>query len=63
MTARLLKLDAVKKITAQSKSAIYEKISGGKFPPPVRLGERAVAWVEDEVNAWVSARMEERCQA
>lgn len=63
MTAKLLKLDAVKQITAQSKSAIYEKISGGKFPTPVRLGERAVAWVEDEVNAWVNARMEERGQA
>lgn len=60
MTAKLLKLDAVKQITAQSKSTIYAKISGGKFPPPVRLGERAVAWVEEEINAWVSARMEER---
>ncbi len=63
MHTRLLKLDAVKQITAQSKSAIYEKVSGGKFPPPVRLGERAVAWVEDEINAWVAARIEERGQA
>lgn len=59
----LIKLNAVKTKTALSRSAIYEKISSGRFPAPVRLGERAVAWVAEEVNAWVTARMEERGQA
>ena len=32
----------------------------GKFPRPVRLGENAVAFVEDEVDAWIEAKIVER---
>ncbi len=32
----------------------------GKFPAPVHLGPRTVAFVEDEVNAWLRARIAER---
>ena len=30
------------------------------FPRPVRLGARAVAFAEDEVDAWMTRRMAER---
>lgn len=29
----------------------------GKFPKPVQLGGYAVAWAEDEVEAWISDRL------
>jgi hypothetical protein len=32
---------------------IYELMGDGTFPKPVRLGERAVAWLESEVDAWI----------
>ncbi len=32
----------------------------GKFPAPVHLGPRTVAFVEDEVNAWLRERIAER---
>ena len=32
----------------------------GKFPAPVHLGPRTVAFVEDEVNEWLKARIAER---
>jgi prophage regulatory protein len=32
----------------------------GTFPKPVKLGARAVAWVESEVEEWILARIEER---
>lgn len=38
-----------------SKSAIYDRINAGAFPAPVRLGGRAVAFVESEVDAWMRA--------
>jgi len=28
------------------------------FPRPVRLGARAVGWVESEIDAWLAARIE-----
>ena len=32
----------------------------GKFPRPVQLGPRSVAFVEEEVNAWLKERIAER---
>jgi prophage regulatory protein len=54
---RLLRLESVKEITGLSRSTIYADPS---FPKPCKIGERAVAWVEEEIEAWVSARIQER---
>ena len=32
----------------------------GKFPKRVRLGQGRVGWVEEEVKAWLEARIAER---
>jgi prophage regulatory protein len=32
----------------------------GKFPRRVKLSYRAVAWLEDEIEAWIAARAAER---
>jgi prophage regulatory protein len=32
----------------------------GSFPRPVRIGKRAVGWVESEVDGWIEARIAER---
>jgi prophage regulatory protein len=50
----------VKQKTGQSRSTIYDKVQRGEFPAPVKLGERAVGWVEAEVEAWVKDRIEAR---
>lgn len=55
--SRLLRLDAVKEITGLSRSTIY---ADPNFPRPVKIGERAVAWVEVEIQEWVNARIAER---
>lgn len=60
MTNAILRLPAVKEKTGQSRSTIYDKIKHKKFPAPVKIGERAVGWIEAEVEAWLKARMEAR---
>ncbi|EME3968326.1 AlpA family transcriptional regulator [Vibrio fluvialis] len=50
---RFLKLKEVMEKTALSRSAIYRKMSDGEFPQSVSLGDRAVAWVESEVDGGV----------
>lgn len=55
---RLLRLPAVKARTGLSRSTIYLYVSEGTFPKPVRLGPRAVAWIESEIAAWIHARIE-----
>lgn len=29
----------------------------GNFPKPLQLSERRVAWIESEVNEWISQRI------
>ncbi|WP_438817499.1 AlpA family transcriptional regulator [Vibrio cincinnatiensis] len=50
---RFLKLKEVMEKTALSRSAIYRKMNEGEFPQSVSLGDRAVAWVESEVDEWM----------
>lgn len=52
----ILRLPQVRAITGLSKSSIYAMIASGDFPSQVRLGERAVGWIADQVFAWVAAR-------
>ena len=42
-----------------SKSWIYQEITEGRFPMPIKLGGRAVGWLESEVNAWLLSRVEQ----
>lgn len=53
----VLRLPAVKTRTGLSRSTLYKKIAQGEFPKPIRLGARAVAWVEREVEAWLADRI------
>lgn len=51
--------DVLKK-TALSRSTLYELVNSGKFPKPLKVGERINAWPEREVDAWMRARMADR---
>lgn len=52
-----LRLPQVIQRTGMSRSAIYKMVSDGNFPRSVRLGARAVAWVESEIESWSEARI------
>lgn len=43
-----------------SNTTLHRLIHAGDFPTPVRLGPRAVAWVESEVVEWIEQRIEAR---
>jgi prophage regulatory protein len=49
----LLRLPAVAARTGLSRSTIYERIATGDFPKPVKLGARAIGFVESEVEAHI----------
>lgn len=52
---RFIRMKEVCRKTGLAKSSIYGRINDGTFPQPIRLGERAVAFVESEVDAWMAA--------
>ena len=39
-----------------SRSALYQAMTEGDFPKPIRVGKRAVRWIEDEIAAWMETR-------
>lgn len=53
---RLLRLKDVRSITGLGRSTIYRWMETGRFPKPVRLGPRSVAWIDYEIEAWVTQR-------
>ncbi len=55
----ILKLRAVKSRTGLSRSTLYLRIAQGTFPKQIRLGTRAVGWVEDEIEDWLKAQIEQ----
>jgi prophage regulatory protein len=55
----ILRLKQVKARTGRSRSSIYADIKAGVFPPAVRIGPRAVGWLDNEISAWLSARVAE----
>ena len=54
---RLLRLKEILKITSLSKSTIYDQIQIGKFPQQIRIARRAVAWSEEDVDAWIKSKI------
>ena len=54
---KLIRRPAVQEKTGLSRSTIYEKMKSGSFPRPIKLGPRAVGWVETEVDAWLEDRI------
>ena len=43
---QLLTLREVMRMTALSRSAVYVLMDTAQFPQPIRIGRRAVRWVE-----------------
>ncbi|VAW66627.1 hypothetical protein MNBD_GAMMA08-912 [hydrothermal vent metagenome] len=58
MTHIILRLPAVINRTGISRSTIYLMMSKKQFPLPISLGDRAVGWLEDEINSWLENRIE-----
>ena len=59
---RLIRLPDVEGATGCKKSTIYELMKAGRFPKPVRLSARHVAWPESAVLRWVQDRIQEAQQ-
>lgn len=56
---RFLRDAEVEARTGLRKSARYERIRGGTFPAPIKLGRRCSVWSELAINAWIEARKSE----
>ena len=51
----LLTVKDVVKFAQVGRSFVYQEVSAGRFPKPVKLG-RSVRWLKSEVLAWVEGK-------
>jgi prophage regulatory protein len=56
MTEELWRLRQVLAVTSMSRSWLYAEIAQGRFPAPVRVGLRAVAWRRSDIETWLASR-------
>jgi prophage regulatory protein len=54
---RMLRLAQVIDATGLGKTTIYELQAEGTFPKRVKITSHSVGWVEAEVQAWLSSRI------
>lgn len=59
----LLRISVVSQMTGLAKATIYRYLHDGKFPEPVALGGRRVAWREPDVIEWINSRKARISQA
>ena len=54
MINRFLRRPEVESRTGLSRVTIYAKMDEGTFPRPRRIGKRAVAWLEEDIERWIA---------
>ena len=52
---RLIRLPEVMARVGLKRSAIYQRMSEGRFPKSRSLGGKCTVWVEAEIDAWINS--------
>lgn len=60
MSMKLIRIKEVMNRTGLARSTVYKYISQGQFPQSLKLGTRAVAWVESEIDTWINDSIKRR---
>lgn len=60
---KVLRKPAVIDLVGYSGMHIDRLEKAGKFPKRIRLGENAVGWLADEIEAWIQERVDARDSA
>ena len=58
--SRILKVKQVAEEINVSVPQVYKLVSLGRFPKPIKLGERGSGWLTSEIDAWLQSRVDER---
>lgn len=54
---RLIRRKEVQAKTGLGASSIYAEMAKGKFPKPIHISERRVAWIESDIDGWIVERI------
>lgn len=51
---RFMRMPEVAKTVGRSRTSIYYDVKEGRFPKPHKIGRRAIAWKESEIQDWIA---------
>lgn len=57
---RLIRLPQVMDRVGLKRSAIYQRMTEGRFPKSRLVGPRYTVWLESEIDAWIEAALDGR---
>lgn len=63
MSQSLIRINEVQRRTGYSKAWIYRLLKEKRFPASVKIGSRAIAFIESEIDEWINQRIADRDQA
>ena len=55
---KVLKINEVVELTSIPRSSIYFLIKKGKFPKPLRLSDRRIGWLYEDIINWLRKKKE-----
>ena len=58
--SKVLKVKEVAEEINVSVPQVYKLVSIGRFPKPIKLGERGSGWLITEIDAWLQSRVDAR---
>ena len=58
--SKVLKVKEVASEISISVPQVYKLVKLGRFPGPIKLGERGSGWLTTEIDAWLQSRVDAR---
>ncbi len=58
--SKILKAKQVAEEINVSVPQVYKLVNLGRFPKPIKLGERGSGWLTSEIEAWLQSKVDAR---
>ena len=56
---KIYRLKNVIEVTGMSRSTIYRLMEQSKFPKPMKLSQRIIGFLEEDIDQWIQNRYQE----
>ena len=56
---KIYRLKNVIEVTGMSRSTIYRLMDQDKFPKPIKLSQRIIGFLEEDIDQWIQERYQE----
>lgn len=57
---KVMRMKNVVEVTGLCRATIYNRLKDGTFPTPIKLGEKSIGFLANEINAWIAEKSNAR---